>query len=81
MGLNDSYSTICSKIILMDPLPSVTRIYSLILQEETCELHVSSSFNVKVFALLVIVKSNGDSSNTNTHSMGQSHPKCDHCGR
>ncbi|KAA8524423.1 hypothetical protein F0562_010853 [Nyssa sinensis] len=35
MGLNESYATIRGQILLMDPLPSINRVYGLILQEET----------------------------------------------
>ncbi|XP_073310027.1 uncharacterized protein [Primulina huaijiensis] len=35
MGLNDSYGTIRSQILLMNPLPSVSQAYSLISQEES----------------------------------------------
>ncbi|XP_075479326.1 uncharacterized protein LOC142520210 [Primulina tabacum] len=34
MGLNDSYSSIRSQILLMNPLPSVSQAYSLLCQEE-----------------------------------------------
>ncbi|KAG5540096.1 hypothetical protein RHGRI_020360 [Rhododendron griersonianum] len=34
MGLHESYSNIRGQILLMDPLPSVSRAYSLFLQEE-----------------------------------------------
>jgi hypothetical protein len=33
-GLNDSYASVRSQILLMDPLPSVPKAYSLFLQEE-----------------------------------------------
>jgi hypothetical protein len=33
-GLNDSFSSVRSQILLMDPLPSVPKAYSLLLQEE-----------------------------------------------
>ena len=33
-GLNDSYASIRSQILLMDPLPSMAKAYSLFLQEE-----------------------------------------------
>ncbi|XP_043725793.1 uncharacterized protein LOC122672372 [Telopea speciosissima] len=33
-GLNDSFSVVRSQILLMDPLPSMARAYSLLLQEE-----------------------------------------------
>ncbi|EOY16572.1 Uncharacterized protein TCM_035369 [Theobroma cacao] len=34
MGLNDSYGTIRSQILLMDPLPQVNKAYALLLQEK-----------------------------------------------
>ncbi|EOY13851.1 Uncharacterized protein TCM_032521 [Theobroma cacao] len=33
-GLNDSFSTVGSQIILMDPIPSLDKVYSLVLREE-----------------------------------------------
>ncbi|XP_043702322.1 uncharacterized protein LOC122652600 [Telopea speciosissima] len=33
-GLHDSYTAVSSQILLMDPLPSISRAYSLLLQEE-----------------------------------------------
>ncbi|XP_043717640.1 uncharacterized protein LOC122665551 [Telopea speciosissima] len=33
-GLNDSYAAVRSQILLMDPLPSINKAYSLLLQEE-----------------------------------------------
>ena len=38
MGLNDVYSSVRSQILLMDPLPSVNKAYSLILQDESQRL-------------------------------------------
>ncbi|KAA8547245.1 hypothetical protein F0562_003891 [Nyssa sinensis] len=35
MGLNESYAAIRGQILLMNPLPSINRVYGLILQEET----------------------------------------------
>lgn len=34
MGLNESYAQTRSQILLMDPIPSVNKIFSLIIQEE-----------------------------------------------
>lgn len=34
MGLNDSFSQTRGQILLMDPLPSINRVFSLIVQEE-----------------------------------------------
>jgi hypothetical protein len=34
MGLNDSFSAVRVQILLMDPLPSINKVFSLIIQEE-----------------------------------------------
>ncbi|XP_043701367.1 uncharacterized protein LOC122651869 [Telopea speciosissima] len=38
MGLNESYASIRSQILLMDPLPTLGRAYSLVLQDESQRL-------------------------------------------
>ncbi|XP_023887752.2 uncharacterized protein LOC111999870 [Quercus suber] len=35
MGLNDSFDTVRSQILMMDPFPSMSKVYSLISQEES----------------------------------------------
>ncbi|XP_043721100.1 uncharacterized protein LOC122668625 [Telopea speciosissima] len=45
-GLNDSYSAVRSQILLMDPLPTMAKAYSLLLQEERRRsLHESRLFH------------------------------------
>ena len=34
MGLNESYAPTCGKIFLMDPLPQISKVFSLVFQEE-----------------------------------------------
>ena len=34
MGLNESYGQIRGEVLLMDPIPPISRVFSLILQEE-----------------------------------------------
>jgi hypothetical protein len=42
MGLYDSYASICGQILVMNPLPSVTKVYSILHQEEKQCLHIFS---------------------------------------
>ncbi|GMJ06794.1 hypothetical protein HRI_004348600 [Hibiscus trionum] len=35
MGLNDSYASVCSQILLMSPLPTVYQAYAMVVQEES----------------------------------------------
>ncbi|CAJ2671312.1 unnamed protein product [Trifolium pratense] len=46
-GLNDSYTSVRSQILLMDPLPSVPKAYSLLLQEER-QRSISDSRSVSI---------------------------------
>ncbi|XP_022631992.1 uncharacterized protein LOC111240719 [Vigna radiata var. radiata] len=43
-GLNDSYNSVRTQILLMEPLPSINRVFSLIIQQERQERH-DSRFN------------------------------------
>ena len=36
MGLNESYANVRSQILITEPLPSINKVYTLILQEEKC---------------------------------------------
>lgn len=43
MGLHDSYALIYSQILVIDPLPPVTKVYSILYREEKqCLLHIFS---------------------------------------
>ncbi|KAF8393202.1 hypothetical protein HHK36_021443 [Tetracentron sinense] len=81
MGLNDSYSAIRSQILTMDPLPSISKTYSLILQEEKQrELHVTTTSIPDATALSVIKnETNFENYQDNDHNKTCQHPRCDHC--
>ena len=34
MSLNDSFSQVRTQVLLMDPLPSLNKVYALLIQEE-----------------------------------------------
>ena len=48
-GLNDSFSSARSQILLMDPLPLISRVYGLIVQQER-QLMSENVEEVKVLA-------------------------------
>ncbi|GMI84995.1 hypothetical protein HRI_002168800 [Hibiscus trionum] len=41
MGLNESYSAIPSQLLIMQPLPTVNKAYSMLVQEEAQRVHLS----------------------------------------
>ncbi|KAL4633009.1 hypothetical protein ACB092_04G090700 [Castanea dentata] len=53
MGLNDSYSTIKSQILITEPLPILNKVSSLILQEEKCTQIGQADLVIEPIALYV----------------------------
>ena len=60
MGLNDSYSQIKGQILLMEPLPSINKAYSLLIQEE--RQRRVGSFNAYIESTALVVKSSNATS-------------------
>ncbi|KAF7130537.1 hypothetical protein RHSIM_Rhsim10G0073900 [Rhododendron simsii] len=85
MGLNESYFAVCGQILLMDPLPSVNRAYSLVLQEERQrEVSFYKPTTLDVAALMVKENLNAQE-RKNYKNAGKKkgekneRPKCTHC--
>ena len=55
MGLNDSFSQVQSQVLLMDPIPSLSKVYSLLIQEET-QRSVPNTFFAKVDSTALAAK-------------------------
>ncbi|XP_047165962.1 uncharacterized protein LOC124835094 [Vigna umbellata] len=49
-GLNECYSTVKTQILLMEPLPNINRVFSLIIQQARQEKHDLSQSDIKVLA-------------------------------
>jgi hypothetical protein len=88
MGLNDSYSHISGQILLNDPLPSMNKVFSLIIQEERKRMIKFASVNQNVFhnssALVSRSSASQDTTRTFKHNPKQfpkkDRPTCSHCG-
>lgn len=85
MGLNEPYFIVCGQILLMDPLPSVNRAYSLVFQEE-CQREVSSYKPTTLDVAALMVKENLNAQeHKNYKNAGKKkgekneRPKCTHC--
>lgn len=57
MGLNDTYGNIRGQILLMDPLPSINRAYSLLLQEEK-QRQISANPSVELESAAFLASNN-----------------------
>ncbi|XP_065626430.1 putative proline-rich receptor-like protein kinase PERK11 isoform X2 [Quercus suber] len=80
MGLNDSYAQVRAQILLMDPLPPINKVYSLLIQEERrCGVGNNSSPHVKSSTPVTKVSSSSGNKN-NKNSKGKEKLTCNHCG-
>ena len=85
MGLNDSFSQVRSQVLLMDPIPSLNKVYSLLIQEET-QRSTPNAFVAKVDSIVLATKLSNDHHGTNlassnSGSKGKDRPTCTHCGK
>ncbi|KAK4597028.1 hypothetical protein RGQ29_014873 [Quercus rubra] len=75
MGLNESYTTVREQILLMDIIPPMGKVFSLLIQDEK-QRKVGKKNTIKSFAL--VVKTNGSGRSFNKAKSGR--PQCTHCG-
>ncbi|KAK4282833.1 hypothetical protein QN277_014161 [Acacia crassicarpa] len=72
-GLNEQYNSTKSQIMLLDPLPSITRVFSLVSQQER-ELHPVSPI-LPVDSKVLLAKT------PRYNPPGQPQKQCSHCGK
>jgi hypothetical protein len=82
MGLNESYSHVRGQILLIDPLPSINKVFSLVVQEERQRLISSSSlsFNQNTTALLTKAAPPSRFVPNRSYQNRKDKPICSHCG-
>jgi hypothetical protein len=79
MGLNESYAAIRGHILLIEPLPSVSRAYALVLQEERQR---SISIPPTIEGIALATKGNIQLRKDNRSGFQKKErPKCTYCGR
>ncbi|XP_030964928.1 cysteine-rich receptor-like protein kinase 6 [Quercus lobata] len=80
MGLNDSYAQVRAQILLMDPLPFINKVYSLLIQEERhCIMGNNSGPHVESSTLVTELSSSSGNKNK-MNSKGKEKHGCNHCG-
>lgn len=73
IGLNEGYDSIRSQILLLDPLPTVNKTYSMVIRvEEQRELHLSTE---------VEIANTAGQENLVFNSREPTELKCAHCGK
>ena len=81
MGLNDSYSQIKGQILLMEPVPSINKFYSLLIQEERQRRVGSSNNHIESTALAMKGSNSTFILSGGKNSKGKDRPVCTHCGK
>ena len=85
MGVNESFSQVRSQVLLMDPIPSLSKVYSLMIQEET-QRSIPNAPVVKVDSTVLVAQVSTDQVNhvtnlVNSSGKGKDRPVCTHCGK
>ncbi|KAL5710128.1 hypothetical protein ACHQM5_020731 [Ranunculus cassubicifolius] len=76
MGLNDSYATVRSNALLLDPLPGVSKVYSLVLRhEKQAEVSSGKALSQPEAAAFAVRKATWDI------DFGEGGRKCEKCHR
>ncbi|KAL5571608.1 hypothetical protein UlMin_021205 [Ulmus minor] len=76
MGLNESFSQIRAQILMSDSLPSINKVFSLVIQEERqCSMHFYGSYMPPISASYGVA-----SSNYSAYKGKKDKPVCTHCG-
>ena len=71
MGLNDSYNQICVQLLLLDPIPPINKVFSLVSQEEhQRKLTTQSNSGTPCSIPMAFVARNDNSRNINSTNLG-----------
>ena len=75
MGLNETNATVRGQILLMDTIPSMGKVFSLLIQDEK-QRKVGKKNTIE--SSILVVKANASSKSFNKAKFGR--PQCTHCG-
>lgn len=88
MGFYDKYSHVRGQILLMDPLPMISKVFALVLQEEqqqdisSSSLYPMSEYSAIINNLSQLLSALATSQNFNKqHFPQKDRPICRHCGK
>ena len=87
LGLNDSFSQARTQVLLMDPLPSISKVFALLIQEEI-QRSVTNQSSVKVDLTTLVARMQNFNTNLGTSfggngngAKGKDKPVCTHSGK
>ena len=76
MGLNDTYASVRGQFLLMDPIPSLSKVFSLLLQDEK-QRKLGKRLYTESSALAIKINASSIKG-FNKCKLGR--PQCTHCG-
>lgn len=80
--LNDQFTVIKTQVFMMDPLPSINKVYSLVIQEKSNNHYVDSSIDDHVSLVNASDSRNKPQERGTRYSTGPKPPRhCSFCGR
>ncbi|KAG6676552.1 hypothetical protein I3842_15G157400 [Carya illinoinensis] len=83
VGLHDSYSAMRSQLLLQSPLPSMSKVFSLLLQEES-QRSLTNAVGINLDSHAMIAAQPSRQASTNgvrfTKPKGKTDVTCSHCG-
>jgi len=80
-GLNDQFNVVKTQVLMLDPLPSINRVYSLDVQEESNNLSLASSLT-EPFSIVNVADSRKPQGRGRGYSTGFKPPRhCTFCGK
>ena len=78
MGINENFETVRSQILMSEPFPSVSKVYALVLQEESLKsIGHGSAFTLKPDSVAMYVNTKGNFGNKGGNKKDR--PLCTHC--
>ncbi|KAK4563175.1 hypothetical protein RGQ29_005614 [Quercus rubra] len=86
MGMNESFGQVRTQVLLMDPWPSLNKVYSLLIQEEM-KRNVGNKTHSRVESTALAAKGQNFTEHprqnfwSRHHSKGKEKPECTHCGK
>ena len=77
-GLNDQFSTVRSNVLIMDPLPSIVKVFSYVYQQER---HINSYETIGGTSLINVASTNSSNSRFSCTYYGKDNHTIDRCYR
>lgn len=80
VGLDDSFNHLRSQLLLQKPIPTLSQVYSMLLQEESQRSIFQPVVNNPMDSAAMVAKSNGSGVRYQSYQKEKPRKKCQNCG-